>query len=132
MKSNKTTPAKYAFEKKNIQQWFLSIVNSPVVGNLYVSNVTHKSFSVSWNGTESGFDGFILEVIDTSWQKEPAEFNVSHNTMSRTITGLEPRTDYIAFLYGVKKGRRTHAISTVATTGISFSIFFLLYLHSSL
>ncbi|XP_063066915.1 tenascin isoform X3 [Engraulis encrasicolus] len=91
-------------------------VNSPVVGNLYVSNVTHKSFSVSWNGTESGFDGFILEVIDTSWQKEPAEFNVSHNTMSRTITGLEPRTDYIAFLYGVKKGRRTHAISTVATT----------------
>lgn len=99
-------------------------MKAPVVGNLYVSNVTHKSFSVSWNGTESGFEGFILEVIDTSWLKEPVELNVSHNTMSYDIKGLEPSTDYIAYLYGVMKGRRTHAISTVATTGISSSFIY--------
>lgn len=116
-----TTPWKLSLKK--IQWWFLSIVKAPVVGNLYVSNVTHKSFSISWNGTERGFEGFILEVIDTSWQKEPVEVNISQNTMSHDITGLEPRTDYIAYLYGVMRGRRTHAISTVATTGIS-SFFF--------
>ncbi|XP_064163743.1 tenascin-like isoform X1 [Anguilla rostrata] len=88
----------------------------PVVGNLYVSNVTPESFTVSWNGTEGNFEGFVLEIIDSSWMMESMEYNLSHNALSYEIAGLNPSTDYIAYLYGVVKGVRTHAVSTVATT----------------
>ncbi|XP_035247745.1 tenascin-like isoform X2 [Anguilla anguilla] len=88
----------------------------PVVGNLYVSNVTSESFTVSWNGTEGNFEGFVLEIIDSSWMMESMEYNLSHNALSYEIAGLNPSTDYIAYLYGVVKGVRTHAVSTVATT----------------
>ncbi|XP_061118377.1 tenascin-like isoform X1 [Conger conger] len=88
----------------------------PVVGSLYVSNVTSESFTISWNGTEGNFEGFVMEIIDTSWLMETLEYNLSHNALSYEITGLNPSTDYIAYLYGVFKGVRTHAVSTVATT----------------
>ncbi|KAJ8339423.1 hypothetical protein SKAU_G00362090 [Synaphobranchus kaupii] len=88
----------------------------PVVGGLYVSNITSESFSISWNGTEGNFEGFVLEIIDSSWLMESMEYNLSHNALSYEITGLNPSTDYIAYLNGVIKGVRTDAVSTVATT----------------
>ncbi|KAJ8286405.1 hypothetical protein GJAV_G00038900 [Gymnothorax javanicus] len=88
----------------------------PMVSNLYVSNVTSESFVVSWNGTEGNFEGFVLEIFDTSWLMEPVEYNLSHNALSYEITGLNPSTYYIAYLYRVIKGVRTPAVSTVATT----------------
>ncbi|KAM4635376.1 tenascin isoform 4-T4 [Polymixia lowei] len=91
-------------------------VSEPLVGNLYVSNLTSESFSISWNGTEGQFDGYILEIIDSDWLREPEEYNISHNVMSRDITGLKPSTDYIAYLYGMFKGSRTNAVSIVAST----------------
>ncbi|XP_040014026.1 tenascin-like [Xiphias gladius] len=91
-------------------------VNQPVVGTLYVSNLTSESFSILWNGTEGEFDGFILEVIDSDWLMEPKEFNISHDVKSRDLTGLRPSTDYIAYLYGTYKGSRTSAVSIVAST----------------
>ncbi|XP_062339980.1 tenascin-like isoform X2 [Osmerus eperlanus] len=91
-------------------------VSEPVVGNLYVSNLTSESFSISWNGTDGQLDGYILEVIDSSWLSEPEEHNISHNAMSHDLTGLRPSTDYIAYLYGIVKGSRTKAVSTVAST----------------
>ncbi|XP_026096332.1 tenascin isoform X2 [Carassius auratus] len=90
--------------------------SSPVVGNLYVSNITSESFSISWNGTRGDIERFILEIIDSSWQREPVEYNLSQSTQSYEITGLRPTTDYIAYLTGVVKGRRTDSVSAVAST----------------
>ncbi|XP_038827313.1 tenascin-like [Salvelinus namaycush] len=94
----------------------VTTVSEPVVGNLYVSNLTSESFSISWNGTEGEFDGYVLEIIDSDWLKEPKEYNISQNAMSHDITGLRPSTDYIAYLTGIVKGSRTHAVSIIAST----------------
>ncbi|KAM9338176.1 tenascin-like [Symphorus nematophorus] len=91
-------------------------VNQPVLGKLYITNLTSESFSILWNGTEGEFDGFILEIIDSDWLMEPKEYNISHNVKSHDVTGLRPSTDYVAYLYGTFKGSRTSAVSIVATT----------------
>lgn len=94
-------------------------MNQPVVGKIHISNITPESFSVLWNGTEGDFDGFILEIIDSNWLMKPKEYNVSQAVKSYDITGLRPSTDYVAYLYGTRKGSRTSAVSVVASTGIS-------------
>ncbi|XP_048876821.1 tenascin-like isoform X2 [Brienomyrus brachyistius] len=94
----------------------VTTVPEPEVGTLLVSNVTSESFTISWNGTEGIFEGFVLEIIDSNWLFEPMEYNLSHNAQSHEITGLSPSTDYVAYLYGVVKGVRTQAVSAVATT----------------
>ncbi|XP_034753008.1 tenascin isoform X2 [Etheostoma cragini] len=91
-------------------------VNQPVVGKLYISNLTSESFSIFWNGTEGEFDGFILEIIDSDWLMEPKEYNISHNVKSHDVTGLRPNTDYIVYVYGTYKRSRTSAVSIVAST----------------
>ncbi|XP_076614634.1 tenascin-like [Chaetodon auriga] len=91
-------------------------VNQPVVGKLYITNLTSESFSIFWNDTEGEFDGFTLEIIDSDWLMEPKEFNVSHSVKSHDVTGLRPSTDYVAYLYGMYKGSRTNAVSIVAST----------------
>uniref|UniRef100_A0A3Q2ZT11 Tenascin C n=1 Tax=Kryptolebias marmoratus TaxID=37003 RepID=A0A3Q2ZT11_KRYMA len=93
-------------------------VTQPVVGKLYVSNVTSESFTIHWNDTERQFDGFILEIIDSDWLTEPKEYNISHNVTSLDVTGLRPSTHYVAYLYGTYKGSQTSALSIVASTGI--------------
>uniref|UniRef100_A0A672RKS4 Tenascin-like n=1 Tax=Sinocyclocheilus grahami TaxID=75366 RepID=A0A672RKS4_SINGR len=77
-----------------------------------------ESFSISWNDTRGDIERFILEIIDSSWQREPVEYNLSQSTQSYEITGLRPTTDYIAYLTGVVKGRRTDSVSAVATTDV--------------
>ncbi|XP_026212412.1 tenascin isoform X2 [Anabas testudineus] len=94
----------------------VTTVNQPVVGKLYISNITSESFSILWNGTEGDFDGFILEIIDSNWLMEPKEYNISNNVKSHDVTGLRPSTDYVAYLYGTYKGSRTSAVSIVAST----------------
>uniref|UniRef100_UPI0037E86BEB tenascin-like isoform X1 n=1 Tax=Semicossyphus pulcher TaxID=241346 RepID=UPI0037E86BEB len=91
-------------------------VNQPVVGKLFISNLTSESFTILWNGTDGEFDGFILEIIDSDWLMEPKEFNISHTVKSYDVTGLRPSTDYVAYLYGTFKGSRTSAVSIVAST----------------
>ncbi|XP_037835405.1 tenascin isoform X1 [Kryptolebias marmoratus] len=91
-------------------------VTQPVVGKLYVSNVTSESFTIHWNDTERQFDGFILEIIDSDWLTEPKEYNISHNVTSLDVTGLRPSTHYVAYLYGTYKGSQTSALSIVAST----------------
>ncbi|XP_036070292.1 tenascin isoform X1 [Oryzias melastigma] len=88
----------------------------PLVGKLYITNMTSESFSVRWNGTEAQFDGLILEIIDSDWLMEPKEYNISVDAVSYDVMGLRPSTDYIAYLYGTLKGSRTKAVSVVATT----------------
>ncbi|XP_063746206.1 tenascin-like isoform X1 [Eleginops maclovinus] len=91
-------------------------VNLPVLGKLYISNLTSESFSISWNGTDGKFDGYILEIIDSDWLTEPKEYNISHNAKSHDVKGLRPTTDYVAYFYGTYKGSRTSAVSIVAST----------------
>lgn len=93
-------------------------MTQPVLGKLYVSNITSESFTIHWNETENQYDGFILEIIDSDWLMEPNEYNISHNETSFDVSGLRPRTHYIAYLYGTYKGSRTSAVSIVASTGI--------------
>lgn len=92
-------------------------MTQPVVGKLYISNITSESFSIRWNSTEAAFDGFILEIIDSNWLMKPKEYNISRSVMSHDVTGLRPSTDYVAYLYGTYKGSRTSAVSIVASTG---------------
>nr|XP_023651336.1 tenascin-like isoform X2 [Paramormyrops kingsleyae] len=94
----------------------VTTVPEPEVGTLLVSNVTSESFTISWNGTDGIFEGYVLEIIDSNWLFEPMEYNLSHNALSHEITGLSASTDYVAYLYGVVKGVRTQAVSAVATT----------------
>lgn len=96
---------------------FLSSVTRPVVGTLFVSNLTSERFHISWNGTEGEVDGFVLEIIDSDWLMEPKEYNFSSDVHSYEVTGLRPSTDYIAYVYGTYKGSRTDAVSVVASTG---------------
>ncbi|KAM9306361.1 tenascin-like [Pholidichthys leucotaenia] len=91
-------------------------VSEPVVGKLFISNMTSESFSVIWNGTEREIDGFVLEVIDSDNLMKPQEYNISHDVKSHDVTGLRPSTDYVAYLYGIYKGARTRAVSVVAST----------------
>ncbi|XP_065107270.1 tenascin isoform X2 [Paramisgurnus dabryanus] len=96
---------------------------SPAAGRLFVSNVTSESFIISWNDTRGDIERFILEIIDSSWLREPVEYNISHNTQWYEITDLRPATDYIVYLTGVLKGRRTDSISTVASTAAEPDLF---------
>uniref|UniRef100_G3PTD5 Zmp:0000000846 n=1 Tax=Gasterosteus aculeatus TaxID=69293 RepID=G3PTD5_GASAC len=91
-------------------------VSQPVVGELYISNITSESFSISWNGTEGEFDGFTLELIDSDWLTEQKEYNVSRGVESLEVTGLRPGTDYVAYVSGTYKGSRTSPVSIVAST----------------
>ncbi|XP_044000764.1 tenascin isoform X3 [Gambusia affinis] len=88
----------------------------PVVGKLYVSNLTSESFTIHWNRTERQFDGFVLEIIGSDWLMELQEYNISQNVSAHDVTGLRPSTDYIAYLYGMYKGSRTRPVSIVAST----------------
>lgn len=103
-------------------------MKQPVLGKLYISNLTSESFGILWNGTEGEIDGFILEIIDSDWLMEPKEYNISHNEKSYDVTGLRPSTDYIAYLYGTYKGSRTSAVSIVASTGILIICVFIISL----
>nr|XP_055054083.1 tenascin isoform X2 [Misgurnus anguillicaudatus] len=96
---------------------------SPAAGRLFVSNVTSESFIISWNDTRGDIERFILEIIDSSWLREPVEYNISYNTQWYEITDLRPATDYIVYLTGVLKGRRTDSISTVASTATEPDLF---------
>ncbi|MBN3323873.1 TENA protein, partial [Atractosteus spatula] len=109
------TPPVFA-EARTATAPLLPPVVEPTLGSLSVSNITAESFRISWNDTEGDFEGFVLEIIDSSRLTEPMEFNLSHNALFTDIAGLRPSTDYVAYLYGVLQGVRTPAMSTVATT----------------
>ncbi|MGH0176036.1 UNVERIFIED_CONTAM: hypothetical protein FKN15_002515 [Acipenser sinensis] len=94
----------------------VSTVPEPEVGNLFVSDITSDSFSLSWTATGGSFDGFALEIIDSNRLLEPMEYSLARDVLATHISGLSPRTDYIAYLYGLTHGVRTQALSAVAST----------------
>uniref|UniRef100_A0A8C1WCT1 Zmp:0000000846 n=1 Tax=Cyprinus carpio TaxID=7962 RepID=A0A8C1WCT1_CYPCA len=74
--------------------------------DLNANDVSRNSLMLSWSAPEGAFDSFIVD-----WQREPVEYNLSQSTQSYEITGLRPTTDYIAYLTGVVKGRRTDSVT---------------------
>uniref|UniRef100_A0A4W5LBJ8 Tenascin Ca n=1 Tax=Hucho hucho TaxID=62062 RepID=A0A4W5LBJ8_9TELE len=84
-----------------------------LVGNLYVSNLTSESFSISWNGTEGEFD----VVSDSGWLLEPQEFTVPGNQSFLDIWGLITGIGYEVRLTGVSStGLVSRPLTTVAVT----------------
>uniref|UniRef100_A0A8C1PP31 Zmp:0000000846 n=1 Tax=Cyprinus carpio TaxID=7962 RepID=A0A8C1PP31_CYPCA len=65
--------------------------------------------------------------LDIPAEKEVHFSRVLKHTQSYEITGLRPTTDYIAYLTGVVKGRRTDSVSAFASTGNCNSLVSLLF-----
>ncbi|NXO63183.1 TENA protein, partial [Phainopepla nitens] len=89
----------------------------PGVAELMVSDITPKSFNLSWTASNGDFDVFTIEIIDSNRLLEPMEFNLSGNSRTAHISGLSPSTDFIVYLSGISRGFRTQAVSAAATTG---------------
>uniref|UniRef100_A0A8C7L3V8 Tenascin C n=1 Tax=Oncorhynchus kisutch TaxID=8019 RepID=A0A8C7L3V8_ONCKI len=86
----------YGLHKGSFQEpVYTEVTTGTSVGNLYVSYLTSKTFSISWTGTEGEFAGYVPDMIDSNWLRKPDEYSISQNAMSHVITGLRPSTDYI-------------------------------------
>uniref|UniRef100_A0A8C1CY05 Tenascin Ca n=1 Tax=Cyprinus carpio carpio TaxID=630221 RepID=A0A8C1CY05_CYPCA len=94
---------------------FIQKEQRPQIGSLSVSDVSWDSFNVSWTIEDgSAFDSFVIEVANAAG---PERQNLSVSGDSYEITGLRPTTDYIAYLTGVVKGRRTDSVSAFPKLG---------------
>lgn len=94
----------------------VSTAREPEIGNLNVSDVTPKSFNLSWTATDGIFDMFTIEIIDSNRLLQTAEHNISGAERTAHISGLPPSTDFIVYLSGIAPSIRTKTISTTATT----------------
>lgn len=94
----------------------VSTAKEPEIGNLNVSDVTPKSFNLSWTATDGIFDMFTIEIIDSNRLLQTAEHNISGAERTAHISGLPPSTDFIVYLSGIAPSIRTKTISTTATT----------------
>ncbi|XP_023579053.1 tenascin isoform X6 [Octodon degus] len=90
----------------------------PEVDNLLVSDATPDSFRLSWTADEGMFDNFVLKIRDTKKQFEPQEIILPSPERTRDITNLREATEYEIELYGIRNGRRSQPVSTVATTAM--------------
>uniref|UniRef100_A0A8C7L1S6 Tenascin C n=1 Tax=Oncorhynchus kisutch TaxID=8019 RepID=A0A8C7L1S6_ONCKI len=83
-------------------------VSEQAVGNLYVSYLTSKTFSISWTGTEGEFAGWLLEA---------QEFTVPGKQSFLNIWGLITGIAYEVRLTGVSSsGLVSRPLTTVAVT----------------
>ncbi|NP_001356141.1 tenascin isoform 3 precursor [Mus musculus] len=96
----------------------VSTAREPEIGNLNVSDVTPKSFNLSWTATDGIFDMFTIEIIDSNRLLQTAEHNISGAERTAHISGLPPSTDFIVYLSGIAPSIRTKTISTTATTAM--------------
>ncbi|XP_013368706.1 PREDICTED: tenascin isoform X1 [Chinchilla lanigera] len=88
------------------------------VDNLLVSDATPDSFRLSWTADEGMFDSFVLKIRDTKKQFEPQEIILPSPERTRDITNLREATEYEIELYGIRNGRRSQPVSTIATTAM--------------
>eukprot|EP00062_Callorhinchus_milii_P011403 gi/632957381/ref/XP_007894445.1/ PREDICTED: LOW QUALITY PROTEIN: tenascin [Callorhinchus milii] len=89
----------------------------PELGNLVVSDITSKSFALSWTGKEGAFESFVVELIDSDRFSDPVEYTAPGDVQTTQLTNLIPATNYVIYLYGVIRGHRTRPLTTVALTG---------------
>uniref|UniRef100_A0A4W5LC71 Tenascin Ca n=1 Tax=Hucho hucho TaxID=62062 RepID=A0A4W5LC71_9TELE len=83
--------------------------------NLGISGLSPNTlYRIGLYGLHQGsFQEPVYTEVTTDWLKEPKEYNISQNAMSHDITGLRPSTDYIAYLTGIVKESRTHAVTII-------------------
>ncbi|XP_004849546.1 tenascin isoform X7 [Heterocephalus glaber] len=93
-----------------------STAKEPEIGNLNVSDITPKSFNLSWTAADGIFETFTIEIIDSNRLLQMVEYNISGAERTAHISGLPPSTDFIIYLSGLAPSIRTKTISATATT----------------
>ncbi|XP_041490290.1 tenascin-X isoform X2 [Microtus oregoni] len=86
----------------------------PHLGELYVTDATPDSLSLSWTVPEGQFDQFVIQYKNGDGQ--PKVVRVPGHEDQVTIPGLEPDHKYKMNLYGIHSGQRVGPVSVVGVT----------------
>uniref|UniRef100_A0A672K027 Tenascin C n=1 Tax=Sinocyclocheilus grahami TaxID=75366 RepID=A0A672K027_SINGR len=90
----------------------------PEVEHLSVSDITLRSFKLTWTAPEGIFDTFTLKVVDSNRLGQPLQISVSGDKRTEAVTGLNEDTEYEIELFGIILGRKFQPIVAVARTGL--------------
>ncbi|XP_047426058.1 tenascin isoform X6 [Mugil cephalus] len=91
----------------------------PEVDHLFVSDVTHQGFRLSWAADEDLFDRFVIKIRDSKRLAHPREYSARGDERTTVVTGLMSGTEYEIEVYGVGPDQRSQPITGVAQTGLS-------------
>nr|XP_045722572.1 tenascin-X [Mirounga angustirostris] len=86
----------------------------PQLRTLAVSDITPDSLRLSWSVAQGPFESFVVQYQDTEGQPQALLVGSKQNTVQ--VSGLEPRTAYEFFLYGLHEGKRLGPVSAEGTT----------------
>ncbi|XP_067865490.1 tenascin-like isoform X1 [Heterodontus francisci] len=84
--------------------------------NVTVTDITSKTFRLSWKVPKGAFDSFVLQYRVSTGSARWEERKVQGLFRSTVVKGLSPATEYTVRLYGVSDGRRTEPFTIIATT----------------
>ncbi|XP_044773166.1 tenascin-X [Neomonachus schauinslandi] len=87
----------------------------PQLRTLAVSDITPDSLCLSWSVAQGPFESFVVQYQDTDGQPQALLVGGKQNTVQ--VSGLEPRTAYKFFLYGLHEGKHLGPVSAEGTTG---------------
>ena len=85
------------------------------LGMLAVTEATPDSLRLSWAVARGPFDSFVVQYQDTENQTQALLVDGDQDKV--LISGLEPKTSYKFFLYGLREGTRHGPVSVEGTTG---------------
>ena len=85
------------------------------LGMLAVTEATPDSLRLSWAVARGPFDSFVVQYQDT--ENETQALLVDGDQDKVLISGLEPKTSYTFFLYGLREETRHGPVSVEGTTG---------------
>nr|BAE42616.1 unnamed protein product [Mus musculus] len=88
--------------------------HAPGLGTLAVTEATPDSLRLSWAVARGPFDSFVVQYQDT--ENETQALLVDGDQDKVLISGLEPKTSYKFFLYGLREGTRHGPVSVEGTT----------------
>ncbi|XP_023577141.1 tenascin-X isoform X11 [Octodon degus] len=88
---------------------------APRLGLLAVTEATPDSLRLSWSVAQGPFDSFVVQYEDTDGQ--PQALLVDGDQSRVLISGLQPGTSYMFFLYGLHGGKRWGPVSAQGSTG---------------
>ncbi|KAL6064215.1 hypothetical protein STEG23_006321, partial [Scotinomys teguina] len=87
---------------------------APLLGTLTVTEATPDSLRLSWGVARGPFDSFVVQYQDTEGQTQALLVDGDQDKV--LISGLEPRTSYKFFLYGLREGMRHGPVSAEGVT----------------
>uniref|UniRef100_A0A8D2LYC8 Collagen alpha-1(XII) chain n=1 Tax=Varanus komodoensis TaxID=61221 RepID=A0A8D2LYC8_VARKO len=83
--------------------------------NLVTSEVTPRSFRVSWTPPSESVDRYRVEYYPVSGGT-PKEVYVSRSETSTVLTGLKPETEYVVNVFSVVEGTNSEPLKGTETT----------------